>query len=266
MIKKFFKSKSSEDYFFVALVAALCVLAFILRADKTAMVAVIGLAIAAATMAMIRITARQQATLKVMDEFSSVRMLPGRELIRSFHNAVIAGKAQHGVDTIIKCEKDVENIRIFAEYMENLAVGLKHQIYNLQMVEDWLGKDVRTYYDAAEPMIKIYRETAPSDGPKSQYKNFQALADHFSNPDNCRAIIPSMSDKNQLLVAIIGTGLVIGGWLSMSIGEVRQDIRDIRADMREIRADIRQVSATAKADSDKNSAQLAAHLTSHAAE
>ena len=74
-----------------------------------------------------------------------------------------------------------------------------------------------------------------------------------------------MSDKNQLLVAIIGTGLVIGGWLSMSIGEVRQDIRDIRADMREIRADIRQVSATAKADSDKNSAQLAAHLSVHAA-
>ena len=67
-----------------------------------------------------------------------------------------------------------------------------------------------------------------------------------------------MSDKNQLLLAIIGTGLAIGGWLSMSIGEVRADIREIRADMREVRA-------TAKADSDKNSDQLAAHLTSHAA-
>ena len=34
-----------------------------------------------------------------------------------------------------------------------------------------------------------------------------------------------MSDKNQLLLAIIGTGLAIGGWLSMSIGEVRADMR-----------------------------------------
>ena len=68
-----------------------------------------------------------------------------------------------------------------------------------------------------------------------------------------------------IIFTVIGTGVAVGGWLSMSIGEVRQDIRDIRADMRDIRADIRQVSAIAKADSDKNNAQLAAHLTSHAA-
>ena len=66
-----------------------------------------------------------------------------------------------------------------------------------------------------------------------------------------------MSDKNQLLLAIIGTGLAIGGWLSMSIGEVRADIREIRADMREVRA-------TAKADSDKNKDLITSHLTTHA--
>ena len=77
-----------------------------------------------------------------------------------------------------------------------------------------------------------------------------------------------MTDKSQTLAIIgtvIGTGLTIITVTSMSISEVRADIRDIRADMRDIRADIRQVSATAKADSDKNSAQLAAHLSAHAA-
>ena len=74
-----------------------------------------------------------------------------------------------------------------------------------------------------------------------------------------------MSETAKIIFAVVGTGLAVGGWVSMSIGEVRQDIRDIRADMRDIRADIRQVSAIAKADSDKNNAQLAAHLTSHAA-
>ena len=70
--------------------------------------------------------------------------------------------------------------------------------------------------------------------------------------------MPSMSETAKIIFAVVGTGLAVGGWVSMSIGEVRQDIRDIRAD-------IRQVSAIAKADSDKNNAQLAAHLTSHAA-
>ena len=41
-----------------------------------------------------------------------------------------------------------------------------------------------------------------------------------------------MSDKNQLLLAIITTGIAIifglGGWVNMSIGEVRQDIRELR--------------------------------------
>ena len=72
-----------------------------------------------------------------------------------------------------------------------------------------------------------------------------------------------MSDKNQILLAIIGTGIAIifglGGW--MSISKVRADIRDIRADIRDIRADMRENRAIAKADSDKNSAQLAAPLT-----
>ena len=75
-----------------------------------------------------------------------------------------------------------------------------------------------------------------------------------------------MSDKNQLLLAIITTGIAIifglGGWLSADIRENRADIRDTRA---AIRADMREDRATAKANSDKNRDQLAAHLTSHAA-
>ena len=67
-----------------------------------------------------------------------------------------------------------------------------------------------------------------------------------------------MSDKNQLLLAIIGTNLAVVACVGMSIGEVRADIQELRADMRENRA-------IAKADSDKNSAQLAAHLSVHAA-
>ena len=65
------------------------------------------------------------------------------------------------------------------------------------------------------------------------------------------AIISSMSDKNQLLLAIIGTNLAVVACVGMSIGEVRADMRENRA--------------IAKADSDKNKDQLAAHLTSHAA-
>ena len=239
-----------------------------------------------------RYTACQQATLKVMDEFSSARMLPGRALIRSLHDAVIAGKAQREVDIIIKCTEKAENFRIFAEYMENLAVGLKHQIYNLQMVEDWLGKDVRTYYDAAAPMIKIYRENLPSDGPKSQYKNFQALSDHFSNPENCRAIMPSinaktMTDNNKTqtatigstmtdgekahIIAIIGIGIAIvaaiitvGGWLSTDIQAIRTELNQNRAeihheinnDIFEVRTDMRRMRIEMREDLDKAKADF----------
>ena len=67
-----------------------------------------------------------------------------------------------------------------------------------------------------------------------------------------------MTDKVQIIttistgIAVITVTIALGSWLSA-------DIRAIRADMREDRA-------TAKADSDKNRDQLAAHLTSHAAE
>ena len=77
-----------------------------------------------------------------------------------------------------------------------------------------------------------------------------------------------MSDKNQTLAIIgtvIGTGLTIITFTSMSISEVRADIRDIRSDIRDIRSDMRENRAIAKADSDKNNAQLAAHLSDHAA-
>ena len=66
-----------------------------------------------------------------------------------------------------------------------------------------------------------------------------------------------MTDKVQIIttistgIAVITVTIALGNWLSA-------DIRAIRSDMREDRA-------TAKADSDKNRDQLAAHLTSHAA-
>ena len=51
-----------------------------------------------------------------------------------------------------------------------------------------------------------------------------------------------MSDKAQIIIAIVSTVIggigLMGGWLNMSIGEVRADIRENRA--------------IAKADSDKN--------------
>ena len=77
-----------------------------------------------------------------------------------------------------------------------------------------------------------------------------------------------MTDKSQTLAIIgtvIGTGLTIITFTSMSISEVRADIRDIRSDIRDIRSDMRENRAIAKADSDKNNAQLAAHLSAHAA-
>ena len=71
-----------------------------------------------------------------------------------------------------------------------------------------------------------------------------------------------MNDTAKIIITVITTGIAVifglGGWMSMSIGEVRADIRAIRSDMRENRA-------IAKADSDRNSAQLAAHLSAHAA-
>ena len=79
----------------------------------------------------------------------------------------------------------------------------------------------------------------------------------FFRPFPCDNPVP-MSDKNQLLLAIIGTNLAVVACVGMSIGEVRADIQELRADMRENRA-------IAKADFDKNSAQLAAHLSAHAA-
>ena len=68
----------------------------------------------------------------------------------------------------------------------------------------------------------------------------------------------TMTDKVQIIttistgIAVITVTIALGSWLSA-------DIRAIRSDMREDRA-------TAKADSDKNRDQLAAHLTNHAAE
>ena len=67
-----------------------------------------------------------------------------------------------------------------------------------------------------------------------------------------------MTDTTKIIITVITTAILLGGWLSSDIRENRADIRAIRADMREDRAQ-------AKADSDKNSDQLAAHLTDHAA-
>ena len=73
------------------------------------------------------------------------------------------------------------------------------------------------------------------------------------------------NDTAKIIITVITTGIAVitvtialGGWLSMSISDIRSDIRAIRSDMRENRA-------IAKADSDRNSAQLAAHLSAHAA-
>ena len=77
------------------------------------------------------------------------------------------------------------------------------------------------------------------------------------------------NDTAKIIITVITTGIAIifglGGWMSMSISEVRADIRDIRSDIRDIRSDMRENRAIAKADSDKNSDQLAAHLSAHAA-
>ena len=76
------------------------------------------------------------------------------------------------------------------------------------------------------------------------------------------------NDTAKIIITVITTGIAIifglGGWMCMSISEVRADIRDIRSDIRDIRSDMRENRAIAKADSDKNSAQLAAHLSAHA--
>ena len=50
-------------------------------------------------------------------------------------------------------------------------------------------------------------------------------------------------------IAVITVTIALGGWLSMSISDIRSDIRAIRSDMRENRA-------IAKADSDRNSDQI----------
>ena len=68
----------------------------------------------------------------------------------------------------------------------------------------------------------------------------------------------TMTDTTKIIITVITTAILLGGWLISDIRENRADIRAIRADMREDRAQ-------AKADSSKTIAPLSAPLTAPAA-
>ena len=123
--------------------------------------------------------ARRQATLKAMEQFSSERMLKGRQLIRSLYATAEEDKPR-AVQAIAEDEEDATNFLFFLDYMENLAIGLNNHVYDLSMVEERLGKSIHAYYVIAKPLIDISRQNAPGDGPGGRYQNFEALAEHFN--------------------------------------------------------------------------------------
>ena len=199
IIKQYFRFKPREKYAFYAVITGVLGLIPFLLYDPLSLLSnlsnenrayliltIFGVAMTMTAMVSHRATACQQATLTVMNELHSERMLKGREVVRRLYNAHNApNQCEQCVAQSIFCdqnEEDLHNFYVFASYMEHLAIGLENGIYDLKMVKTSFEKDIYTYYEAAEPLIKIVRQNVMGGDPKKQlYETFKALAEEFQH-------------------------------------------------------------------------------------
>ena len=117
--------------------------------------AVVGIAVS-------RKTARQQATLEFMNEYSdSSKVSEGIRLIREIQDD------QPATDDVLRAidnpvgqennEKRAHALFVLNKF-EILAVGLKQKIYDRKMVEDFWGHDIKKFFELSEPIISHIRK------------------------------------------------------------------------------------------------------------
>ena len=109
-----------------------------------------------------RKTARQQATLEFMNEYSdSSKASEGIRLIREIQNDQPATDAVlSAIDNPVG--EDNNDKRAHALFVLNrfeiLAIGLKQKIYDRKMVEYFWGHDIKEFFKLSQPIISHIRK------------------------------------------------------------------------------------------------------------
>ena len=137
-----------------------------------------------------RRNARQQATLGFMSEYNdSEKVSEGMRVIDAVNDGIKkieASNSSEGVITELVKEciypnntkgQERESILFVLNEFEILAIGLKQKIYDPRMVKDFLGRDVREFYNSAAPIIGYIRKY--ENNPRA-FEEFEKLATHHS--------------------------------------------------------------------------------------
>ena len=117
-----------------------------------------------------RHTARQQETLKFINDYNN-----DPAVAKGF--AVIYRVADGNLSVGSAMDKVSEhrgNFLVVANKFEILAIGLDHQIYEHGMINDFFGRDIASIYRSSEQLIAYVRSQEAD--PKA-FKEFQKLAE-----------------------------------------------------------------------------------------
>ena len=146
-----------------------------------------------------RQNARQQATLDFMNKYNdSDKMTKGILAIRAIDTYIEKVENANSCEDTIKiliteCIKERlhpngakaeerDGILFALNEFEILAVGLDPEIriYDQKMVNDFLGHDVKEFYNSVKPIITYIRE---EEDDKQAFVKFQALAEEVKSGD-----------------------------------------------------------------------------------
>ena len=161
------------------LVTWLCNIWGFFKTSPISFVAFFGVIVAGVGIALVRRTARQQATLQFMYDYNDsqevsecIRLIRGVNDVPkgSGSEEAIKERAEYLMRRPTSSKeisvptgysylhpKEKERCRILVLFVLNkleiLAIGWQHKIYDKKMVKDFMGRDVGEFYDLSKPII-----------------------------------------------------------------------------------------------------------------
>ena len=154
----------------------------------------IGVCVAVFGIRMARKTVQQQETLKFMNKFfDSKKMSEGFDALKAVNADIENIQRDNASEGVIrelveertrnpggKEAKKLESIFVVLSKMEMLSVGLKHKIYDQEMVIDFFWHDVGRLYELSAPLIHHIRKY---DSDPEAYVEFEEFARRIKSGD-----------------------------------------------------------------------------------
>ena len=153
-------------------------------------VSFVGVCIAAFGIIRVRLTARQLETLKFMNGYNDDPMVSeGFAVIQRIKRLrpqqgekpdAFDAAVQNALSREHNDGKERMHFLFLANKFEILAIGLEDNIYDQEMIDRFLGRDIIEIYNDSLPLIKRIRESAPDavgneDDPVA-FEEFEKLA------------------------------------------------------------------------------------------